>query len=82
MTEAASIGHNQLRSLTERINNLEDQRKAVGDDIRDLYAEAKSQGYNPKALKVVVRKQRADAKKEAELQADVDAYMVALGMVL
>jgi uncharacterized protein (UPF0335 family) len=82
MTEAATIGHNQLRSLTERINNLEDQRKAVGDDIRDLYAEAKSQGYNPKALKVVVRKQRADAKKEAELQADIDAYMVALGMVL
>jgi uncharacterized protein (UPF0335 family) len=81
MTETG-IGHNQLRSLTERINNLEDQRKAVGDDIRDLYAEAKSQGYNPKALKVVVRKQRADAKKEAELQADVDAYMVALGMVL
>lgn len=78
----AQIGHNQLRSITERINNLEDQRKAVGDDIRDLYAEAKSQGLNPKALRVVVRKQRADAEKEAELQADIDAYMVALGMVL
>lgn len=80
--EAPKAGHNQLRSITERINNLEDQRKAVGDDIRDLYAEAKSQGLNPKALRVVVRKQRADAEKEAELQADIDAYMVALGMVL
>jgi uncharacterized protein (UPF0335 family) len=77
----ASIGHNgQLKSVYERINRLEDQKKEVADDIRDVYAEAKSNGINPKALRVVIRKQRADAKKAAELQADVDAYMAALGM--
>lgn len=76
-------GHNsnaQLRSITERINRLEDEKKSIGEDIRDVYAEAKGNGYNPKALRVIVRKQRADAKKAAELQADVDAYMAALGM--
>jgi len=73
-------GHNQLTSITQRINNLEDQKKEVADEIRDVYLEAKGNGYNPAALRVIIRKQRADAKKAAELQADVDAYMMALGM--
>ena len=82
MTEP-STGHNskeQLRSITERINRLEDDKKTIASDISDVYAEAKGNGYNPKAIRVIVRKQRADAKKAAELEADVDAYMVALGM--
>lgn len=76
-------GHNsnaQLKSITERINRLEDEKKEAADNIRDVYAEAKSNGYNPAALRVIIRRQRADAKKAAELQADVDAYMAALGM--
>lgn len=76
-------GHNsegQLKSILERINRLEDEKKASADDIRDIYAEAKGNGYNPAALRAIVRKQRADAKKAAELQADIDAYMAALGM--
>ena len=77
--EAPKSGHNQLKSITERINRLEDEKKDAADAIREIYAEAKSNGFNPKALRVVVRKQRADAKKAAELQADVDAYLVALG---
>lgn len=80
MSEAPAPGHNQLRSITERINHLEDEKKTISDDIRDVYAEAKGNGYNPKALRVVIRKQRADAKKAAELAADVDAYLMALGM--
>jgi len=77
-------GHNssaQLKSVLERINRLEDEKKATADDIRDLYAEAKGNGYNAAALRAIVRKQRADAKKAAELQADIDAYMAALGMM-
>ena len=73
-------GHNgQIRSITERINRLEDEKKTISDDIKDVYAEAKGNGLNPKALRVIVRKQRQDAKKAAELQADVDAYLAALG---
>jgi uncharacterized protein (UPF0335 family) len=74
-------GDNQLKSIISRINTLEDEKKATADDIRDVYAEAKGNGFNPSALRVIVRKQRADAKKAAELAADVDAYMAALGMV-
>jgi uncharacterized protein (UPF0335 family) len=86
MSEPA-IGHNstaagdQLKSITDRINRLEDEKKDISNSINDLYAEAKSNGYNPKALRVVVRRQRADAQKQAELDADTDAYMAALGMV-
>ena len=77
----ATIGDNsQLKTILERINRLEDTKKEISDDIRDLYAEGKSNGLNPKALRVIVRKQRADAKKAAELQADVDAYLSALRM--
>ena len=72
-------GDNQLKSVLARINTLEDEKKTISDDIRDVYAEAKGNGMNPKALRVIIRQQRQDAKKAAELQADVDAYMVALG---
>jgi uncharacterized protein (UPF0335 family) len=74
-------GHNgQLQSIIERINRLEDDKRDVGKDIAEVYLEAKGNGYNPKALRVIVRNQRADAKKAAELQADVDAYKTALGI--
>ena len=75
-----TIGDNsQLKSILERINRMEDQKQDMGKDIAEVYLEAKGNGLNPKALRVIVRKQRADAKKAAELQADVDAYMMALG---
>lgn len=78
----ATIGDNsQLKSILERINRLEDQKKEVSTDIAEVYLEAKGNGLNPKALRVIVRKQRADAKKAAELEADVSAYMASLGMV-
>jgi uncharacterized protein (UPF0335 family) len=77
----AMVGDNQLKSILERINRLEDQKKDISQDIAEVYLEAKGNGLNPKALRVVVRKQRADAKKAAELQADVDAYMAVLGAV-
>lgn len=79
----ATSDHNsaQLKSVVERIVRLEEDKKTIGSDIADVYSEAKSNGYNPKALRVVVRKQLQDAKKAAELEADVDAYMAALGML-
>ena len=79
-----SIGDNssaQLKSVVERIIRLEEDKRAVGSDIKDVYSEAKSNGYNPKALRIVVRKQLQDAKKAAELEAEVDVMMAALGMI-
>lgn len=74
-------GHNQLTSIVQRINNLEDQKRDVSKDIAEVYLEAKGNGYNPKALRVIVRKQRQDAKKAAALEADVQTYMAAMGML-
>lgn len=78
----ATIGDNsQLKSVLERINRLEDDKKTISDDIKDVYAEAKGNGLNPAALRVIVRNQRADKAKREALEADVDAYMAALGML-
>lgn len=75
------IGHNgQLKSIVERICNLEDSKRETSKDIAEVYLEAKGNGYNPKAIRVIVRQQRADKKAAAELQADIDAYKAALGM--
>ena len=81
--DAQPQGHNskeQIRSIVERINRLEDDKKTISDDIHDVYLEAKGNRFNPKALRIIVHKQRADKKKAAELEADVSAYMAALGM--
>ena len=63
MTEIGGIDNARLKSLIERIEHLEEEKKAVSGDIRDIYAEAKSAGFDVKALRHVV-KQRAKAKSE------------------
>jgi len=77
-------GHNsnaQLKAITERINRLEDEKKQTADDIREIYAEAKSSGFDPKALRVIIRRQRADKAKLEEHEAIVELYMQNLGMI-
>lgn len=77
-------GHNanddRLRGLIERIERLEEERKGIADDIRDVYAEAKATGYDPKIMKIIVRyrKMRADDLREQE--ALVETYKTALDM--
>lgn len=73
--------NSQLKSITERINRLEDEKKQTADDICDVYAEAKSNGLDPKALRVIIRRQRADKAKLAEHEAIVELYMQNLGMI-
>ncbi len=70
----------KLKSLVERIERLEEERKALGGDVRDIYTEAKSNRYNPKALRKIIamRKQKADPVVDAE----VEAYKAALGMAV
>lgn len=78
------VGHNsngQLKSITERINRLEDDKKTISDDIRDVYAEAKSNGFDVPALRAVVKRQRADAQKLAEHEAVVETYLASLGQL-
>src|SRR4051812_45584047 len=70
----------QLRSIIERIERLEEEKKALSDDIRDVYAEAKGNGYDVKTLRVVVRLRKQDSSERQEQEALLDLYLSALGM--
>lgn len=80
--DANGIAREQLRSFVERIERLEEEKKATADDIRDVYAEAKANGYDTKALRQVVKLRKADAAAQAEFEALVDLYREALGMLV
>jgi len=78
----AGPGHNgQLKSIVERIERLEEEKKCLADDIRDVYAEAKGNGYDVKALRAIVRMRKQDAEKRREHEALVETYAHALGML-
>lgn len=86
MSEQSGVGHNsvakdQLKSIVERIERLEEEKATIATDIREVYAEAKSNGFDVKALRNVIRIRKEDQAKRAELQALVDTYMHALGML-
>ncbi len=71
----------QLKAFVERIERLEEEKKATQDDIKDVYAEAKGNGYDVKALRKVVSLRKQDANEREEEQAILDTYLHALGMV-
>src|ERR1700744_1490476 len=77
-------GHNanaQLRSIVERIERLEEEKRAIGEDVKDVYTEAKGNGYDVKALRTIIKMRREDAQKRAEMESSVETYMAALGML-
>ena len=78
----AGIGDNsaQLRSVIERIENLETDKKAIADDIRDVYSEAKGVGFDVKALRAVIKLRKQDKDERAEQEAILQTYLSALGM--
>lgn len=74
------IGADQLRLFLERIERLEDEKKGISDDIRDVYAEAKSQGYDTKTLRSIVRLRRLEKHVRDEADALLETYRNALGL--
>jgi uncharacterized protein (UPF0335 family) len=77
----SEIGHNgQLRAIVERIENVEEQRKELADDVKDIYSEAKSNGFDTAALRQIIRLRAQDPNKRAEREAILETYMQALGM--
>lgn len=82
MTKAGGIGADQLRSFIERIERLEEEKKALADDIRDVFAEAKGSGFDVKVMRQVVKLRRMDAAQRAEQEAILDLYRSALGMLV
>jgi uncharacterized protein (UPF0335 family) len=77
---ATRFAKDQLRAFVERIERLEEEKKALSDDIRDVYAEAKGNGYDVKALRTVIRLRKQDKDERAEQEAILDTYLHALGM--
>ena len=72
---------NQLKAVVERIERLEEEKKAIADDIRDVYAEAKGNGFDVKALRMIVRLRKQDKAERQEHEAILETYMHALGML-
>lgn len=71
----------QLKAIVERIERLEDEKKQTADDIREVYAEAKGNGFDVKALREIVRLRKQDAEARREHEAILETYMHALGML-
>ena len=75
------FGKDQLKAFVERIERLEEEKKTISDDIRDVYAESKSNGFDVKALRTIVRLRKQDANERAEEETILETYMQALGML-
>jgi uncharacterized protein (UPF0335 family) len=73
-------GDNQLKSIVSRINTLMDERKTISDDIADVFAEAKGNGYDVPALRAIVKAQREEAEKRQAREAMIDLYRGKLGI--
>jgi uncharacterized protein (UPF0335 family) len=71
----------QLRSFVERIERLEEEKKALQSDIKDLFAEAKATGFDTKALRTVIKLRKQDATERRDQEAVLATYMHALGML-
>jgi uncharacterized protein (UPF0335 family) len=78
---ATRFAKDQLKSVIERIERLEEEKKATSDDIRDVYAEAKGNGFDVKALRTIVRMRKLDTDERREQQEVLDTYLHALGML-
>jgi uncharacterized protein (UPF0335 family) len=78
---SSRFARDQLKAIVERIEHLEQEKKAISDDIRDVYAEAKGNGYDAKALRAVVRMRRQDKHEREEEEAILQTYLEALGMI-
>lgn len=76
----AGFAKEQLKSFIERIERLEEEKRTIADDIRDVYAEAKANGYDTKILRQVIRIRKQDKSEREEMEALLDLYMQALGM--
>lgn len=70
----------QLKSIVERIERLAEEKDGIADDIKDVYDEAKGQGFDVKALRTVIKMRKQSADERREREAIVEQYMAALGM--
>jgi len=75
-----SVAGDQLRAFVERIERMEEEKQAITDDIKEIYAEAKGNGFDTKVLRQVVRIRKQDRAERLEQEAILDLYLAELGM--
>lgn len=78
--DTEGVAQDQLRAFVERIERMEEEKKAIVDDIREIYAEAKGNGFDTKVLRMVVKIRKQDHAERLEQEALLDLYLTALGM--
>ena len=79
MAEVA-VSDDQLRLFIERIERLEEEKKGISDDVRDVYSEAKGQGYDAKFMRQIVRLRKMSQQDRQEMETILDLYKAALGL--
>ena len=75
-----NVAADQLRLFIERIERLEEEKKGIADDIKDVYAEAKSNGYDTKTMRAIVRLPKMENHARQEAEALLETYKAALGL--
>ena len=78
---AHSFAKSQLKAIVERIERLEEEKKTLSDDIKEVYGEAKGHGFDVKALRTIVRLRKQDADERQEQETILETYKQALGML-
>jgi uncharacterized protein (UPF0335 family) len=77
---AQTVAAGQLRAFIERIERLEEEKKTISDDIKEVFAEAKGTGFDTKAMRTIIRLRKKDQAERQEEEAVLDLYLAALGM--
>jgi uncharacterized protein (UPF0335 family) len=80
MSKAGGVAGDHLKSFIERIERLEEEKKALADDIRDVYSEAKANGFEVKVMRQIVKIRKMDKDELDEQEALLETYLLALGM--
>ena len=80
MADTGGVAGAQLRAFIERVERLEEEKKTISDDIKEVFAEAKANGFDTKVMRQIVRIRKQDTAERQEQEALLDLYMHALGM--
>jgi len=80
MADQGGVAADRLRSLIERIERLEEEKAALAADVREIYSEAKADGFDTKVMRQIVRLRKMDSGDRAEQEAILDLYKSALGL--
>ena len=80
-TRVGGVAVDQLKSIILRIEKLEEEKAAISDDIKDVFAEAKGNGFDVKALRQILKLRKMDAQEREEEETILDTYLRALGML-